>query len=239
MRAVRVLVLIMLVLLVVTGVTGALVLADDYRNRIYPGVAIDDASGGLMTGALDVGGLTRIAARDRLSSRLASPDSQGITLEIGAQSWQLTWAMVGQSYEVDAAVAQALAVGRERPWWLGFTRVIVPRPVTIPISVVPADPALIRANVGAIAESIATAPQDADLVVAGGQVRGVPSQEGQWLDVDQATAQVIDALQQGIDRISLKPNAIAAEIPTAEPALSQAQALLSRPFVVVVDDPLT
>ncbi|MCU0522424.1 MAG: L,D-transpeptidase family protein, partial [Anaerolineae bacterium] len=33
--------------------------------------------------------------------------------------------------------------------------------------------------------------------------------------------------------------AIAAEIPTAEPALSQAQALLSRPFVVVVDDPLT
>ena len=46
MRAVRVLVLIMLVLLVVTGVTGALVLGDDYRNRIYPGVSIDDPSGG-------------------------------------------------------------------------------------------------------------------------------------------------------------------------------------------------
>ncbi len=240
MRLVRILAWALVVLLVVTAVLGALVVSDNYRDRIYPGVSIDDPAGeGLMTGALDVGGLTRQAASTQLSSRLASPDSRHITLQLGEQSWQVTWLMVGQSYNVDEAVARAFEAGRNEPWWLGFTKVLVPRSTTVSVSTTTADPALARSVIEQIAATIATEPQDADLVIAGGQASAMAAQDGQVLDVDQATAQVVEALSQGTELLTLVPSYIAPEIPTAEPAFGQAQALLSQPFVVTVSDPLT
>lgn len=246
MRLLRTLTWVLVVLVGITLIVGALALSDQYRDRIYPGVTIDDLTGvGLIAGPLDVGGLPRRAARDRLASRLASPDSLGVTLQVGEVSWKITWAMVGQSYDVEDAVARAFTAGRERlrdreqPWWLGFTKVLIPRSMTISISTIPADPALVREHVEEIAEIVKTEPSDADLVVSDGQVSVVPAQNGQWIDVDVATSQVLEALAQGTEEVTLVPDTIAADIPAAEPAYSQAQALLRQPFIVEVSDPLT
>ncbi len=246
MRLLRTLTWVLVVLVGITLIVGALALSDQYRDRIYPGVTIDDLTGvGLITGPLDVGGLPWRAARDRLASRLASPDSLGVTLQVGEESWKITWAMVGQSYDVEDAVARAFTAGRERlrdreqPWWLGFTKVLIPRSMTISISTIPADPALVREHVEEIAEIVKTEPSDADLVVSDGQVSVVPAQNGQWIDVDVATSQVLEALAQGTEEVTLVPDTIAADIPAAEPAHSQAQALLRQPFIVEVSDPLT
>jgi LysM repeat protein len=245
-RLVRLLTWVLVALLAVLAVAWALVVADDYRDRIYPGVSIEGPrGGGPSAAAIDVGGLTQQAARDRLGSQLTSPDSIGISLVIGEKSWQLAWSTVGQSYDINEAVARAFAVGRmrtdgeEQPWWLGFTRVLRRRATTVPVSINPADPALIRTHIEQIADSVATAPRDADLVVVYGQVDLIPAQAGQWLEVDEATAQAALALGQGSEQVTLVLNSIPPQIPTAEPALSQAQELLSQPFVVVVSDPLT
>jgi len=245
-RLLQTLTRVLVVLVGITLIIGALALSDQYRDRIYPGVSIDDPTGaGLITGPLDVGGLTRRAAGDRLTARLASPDSLGVTLQVGKESWKITWAMVGQAWNVQDAVDRAFAVGRERSgnrepaWWLGFTRVLVPRSTTIPVSTTPADAALVRVRVEEIAESLKTEPRDADLIISDGQASVVPAQSGQWLDVNVATAQVLDALAQGTTEVRVVPDTTEPEIPTAEPAYGQAQALLREPFVVEVNDPLT
>lgn len=246
MRLLRTLTWVLIVLVGVTLMIGALALSDQYRDRIYPGASIDDPTGvGLATGPLDVGGLTRRAAGDRLTAHLASPDSLGTNLQIGEESWRITWAMAGQTWNVQDAVDRAFAVGRERSgtrepaWWLGFTRALVPRSTTIPVSATAADAALVRACVEEVAESIKTEPRDADLIVSNGQASVVSAQSGRWLDVDAATAQVLDALARGTTEVRVVPDTTEPEIPTAEPAYNQAQALLREPFVVEVNDPLT
>ncbi len=113
MRLLQTLTRVLVVLVGITLIIGAFALSDQYRDRIYPGVSIDDPTGaGLITGPLDVGGLTRRAAGDRLTARLASPDSLGVTLQVGKESWKITWAMVGQAWNVQDAVDRAFAVGR-------------------------------------------------------------------------------------------------------------------------------
>jgi hypothetical protein len=125
-------------------VAVALAVSHDYRERIFPGVTIVDPTGTI--GPIAVGDLSRQAARARVRSSLGSLEERGLAVQVGEdRRWTLSWARAGQSFAVDDAVAQAFAVVRDQPWALGFVRVLHPDPVTISLSIVPAEPALVLA----------------------------------------------------------------------------------------------
>jgi LysM repeat protein len=225
--------LLAVIVAVVIGVS--LWVGDQYRRLIYPGVAVTAP----FADPVDVGGLTRAAARNRLYRQLPDPEKQGITLRVGDQAWRLTWAMVGQSYDVNAAVDAAYRVDRDRPWWLAILAVLRPEPQTVATPLSPADPATTRTFIETVAEEIATAPQDAEIAIEGGQVVVTPAVTGQSLDPEIATVQVLNALSQGASDLVLQTDPRLPQIETAEPAYSEANVLLSAPFVLTVHDPLT
>jgi LysM repeat protein len=225
----------LLIVAAIGVVSWALLVAAEYRDpdgaegRIYPGVTIAGVS---------VEGLTRREAIAKVAATLPIPEQTGLTLSAGGQTWQMTWAAVGQAYDISAAVDTAYQVGAEQPWWLGSYSVVRPFNVEIEVPFIAADAARVLDYVERIAERVELAPEDATLTISGGRITSTPAQEGQVLDVKGATAQVLAALTAGETAVSLTTTPVLARIASPEPALSQAQALARRSVTVAINDPL-
>lgn len=221
---------ILLAIAVVVAIAGALATGAVYRDRIYPGVTV---------AGRDLGGLSLEEAAPRVEAVLPQPDAQALTVRAGDASLQITWAMAGQTYDVDAALETAYAMGRERAWWLGALNVIQATEIAVEAPLIPADPAAVHGYVTQLADQVAVAPQDATLTIGNGQVIATEAVAGRRLDVEEATARIVTALAEGASELTLTPAPVAPRLTALDPARSRAQALLAEPFILVVDDPLT
>ena len=228
--------LVLGVILPLGAAAGAIAIGDQYRERIFPGVTVVSAT---TADSIDVGGLSREEARAHLARHLPDPTQTPLTIQAAGQAWQLTWALVGQHHDIEAAIDAAYRVDRERAWWLGALSVLQPAGARITVPLVPADAPLARTYVEKIAAQIAAPAVDATLSIVNGQIVATPAQEGRELDVDAATTQILTALGQGSSDVELIPDAISPRITTVEPAYSQALAAATEPFVVQAHDPLT
>ena len=237
MRASRAVVvgLVLGIILLLGAAAGAVAIGDHYRERIFPDVTVVSAA----AGSIDVGGLSPEEARTHLARNLPDPTQTALTIGVAGQTWQLTWAYVGQHHDVEAAVDAAFRVDRERAWWLGALPVLQPAGVRITVPLVPADAALARAYVEKIAAQIAAPAVDATLSIVNGQIVATPAQEGRELDVDTATTRILTALGEGNLDVELILDSIPPRITTVEPAYTDALAAATEPFVVQAHDPLT
>lgn len=231
----RTLALALLGILILFVIGVSLWVGDQYRRLIYPGVSVTAP----FAPAVDVGGLSRGAARRMLTDHLPNPADQTLTVRVEDQSRQLTWAQVGQGYDIEAAVDAAYRADRDRVWWLAIVVVLRPTEHVVEAPLKPADPDVVRGYLDAIANEIATAPKDAALAIENGQVVVTDAVPGQQLDAATATNQVLHALASGAGEVELQADAISPRIKTPEPARAAAEAILSRPLTVTVHDPLT
>ena len=227
--------LVLGVILLLGAAAGAIAIGDQYRERIFPGVTVVSAT----TAGIDVGGLSSEEARAHLARHLPDPAQTSLAIRAAGQAWQLTWALVGQHYDVEAAVDAAYRVDREGAWWLGALSVLQPAKIQITVPLVPADAALARTYVERIAAQIAAPAADATLSIVNGQIVATPAQAGRELNIDAATAQVLAALVQESSDVELIPDSIPPRITTMEPAHTDALAAATEPFIVQAHDPLT
>ena len=227
--------LVLGVILLLGAAAGAIAIGAQYRERIFPGVF----AGSVSAPGIDVGGLSPDEAHAHLTRNLPDPTQTVLTIQAGGQGWQLTWSLVGQHYDIEAAADAAYRVDRERAWWLGALSVLQPAETRITVPLVPADAALARTYVKKIAAQIAAPAVDATLSIANGQIIATPAQEGQELNVDAAAARVLAALVQGSSDVELMPDVIPPRITTVEPAYTGALAAAAEPFVLQAHDPLT
>ncbi|MGC9520293.1 MAG: peptidoglycan binding domain-containing protein [Anaerolineae bacterium] len=230
MRILKIVVIGLAVLLVISVVGGALLVGAHYRDRIMPGVTV---------AGVDLSDHTRESARVRVAATLPPSQEQSLTLVVADRTWQLPWTEVGQRYDIESAIDAAMQAKRERPWWLSILMALDPSEVAITVPFISADPEAVEAFVARVAAEAAIPPRDASLTIKDGQAIGAPGENGRELEITAATSQVLDALSAGEARVELEPDPISPDITTPEPALSHAEALLSRPFVLVVEDPLT
>lgn len=119
---------------------GFFVLAFWMSGRFVPGVRI---------GPVSVGGLTMMAARERLSAWLTNPSLAVVT---GDQRWDFSPADVGIVADIDSALNNGFRFGRT--WSQGYA---VPLRVAV-------DKASIERLVAAIGDSIGDPPVDASLI---------------------------------------------------------------------------
>lgn len=225
----RILVIILVLMLVIFAVTAWLVLRHP-ADTILPGVRVQ---------AIDVSGLTVDEAVTALTRGLPAPEMTGVDVHTAGQTWRVAWAEVGQRYDVRATAQAAYAVGRDAagdaPLFAGLRE---HNEIVAPV-VIPADPALVREAVAWIAAEVERPPVDASLIFNPGNVVATDGQPGQRLDVEDATARVLQALAEGASSVELTLVAIPPKVATPEPARTQAQAWLAQFFTLVVDDPLT
>jgi len=200
------------------------------RTRIMPGVAVH---------GIALGGMTVTEAAAVLTRGLPAPEVSGVTLNAAGQTWRLSWVDVGQRYDVVATAEAAYAVGRDRrgiALWLASLR---EHNVSLqPVTLAP-DPGRVKAYLESIAEAVYIPPVDAQFSLDGARVIASPGQEGQRLDLEAGVERVMAALREGDAEVDLALAPIPPKRPEPEPARSRAEAWLSRPFVLTIDDVLT
>jgi len=227
--ALRVLVVLLVLMLVIFAVTTWLALRHP-ADTILPGVRVQ---------TIDVSGLTVDEAVTALTRGLPAPETVGVDVHTAGQTWRITWADVGQQYDVRATARAAYNVGRDAdgnvPLFAGLRE---QNEIVAPL-IIPADPARVREAVARIAAEVERRPVDARLTFNGGNVVAADGQPGQRLNVEDAVARVLQALTEGVSSVELAPVAVPPQVATPEPARTQVQAWLAQPFTLVVDDPLT
>ncbi len=198
-----------------------------HRDRIYPGVTV---------AGYDVGGMTQEEAADHLGASLPPAGDMGVNVQGPEQLWRITWAAVGQRYDLAAMAGEAYAVGRDAPLLAWRLR---SGDHDIDPTIVPADPALVREYLAKIAAVVDAEPVEAQLVLENGVAVATPAASGQKLDVETTADRMAQALAEGAETVGL----VLVELPptreSVEPAYGQAQALLAQPFTLVASDPLT
>lgn len=230
--------LIRLPLLVISGgflwflVLGLFLLAFQlrYQTRIYPGVYVMDVS---------VGGLTLEEARAQIAQRFRYDQQAVFTFRDGDQFWQATAGELGVTFDVDATLANAYAVGHDADvltnlfyqaaaWFGGYS--------ISPIFRYDQNQAVARLT--EIANTINREPADATLALTGVSVSVTPARHGRRLDI----ANTLSALDAGImsmangGEIPLIIHETPPRIWNADTAAEQIRAALSGPLTLVATD---
>jgi hypothetical protein len=244
--AVRVLAGVLFLCIVAGGTLPAYPIS--YAERVYPGVSVRD---------VDLGGLTVEEATAALIEELPAPTTQVIELRAGDQAWPLSWADVGQGYDYAGTAEAAYRVGRQEPWydWVLVAWRIRFQGYCLEPLFVRADPARVMAALEALAPVVSVPPIDAQLHIGPDGVRASPGQPGRALDVEASVSWVIWALAhsaralaaaEDVGRVSIPAEEVELvtlpvppRLSEPEPAYTLAQSLLSQPFALVADDPLT
>jgi LysM repeat protein len=203
-----------------------------YNHRIYPGVSVHGA---------ELGGLTVDEAASLLTRRLPDPTSRAIEMRADEQSWSLTWADAGRTYDYADTAAVAYEVARDGVW---YERIVAPWHVRLQgQSVTPLINAARADQVEAILEELApqvyVPPTNAGLRISDGGVDPIPAQPGRALDVETSVTKVLEGLENGAATVELAMVEVSPRLPQPEPAYTLAKSLLAKPFTLIVDDPLT
>jgi len=204
-----------------------------YAGRIYPGVSVY---------GVNLGGLTVDEAAAALQPAFPDPATLPLTLRDGEHIWSRSWVDLGLHLDALATARLAYRVGREeipeKRYAVQLQAFVAGWPLA-PVVVLP-DPAQATAALQALAPQVFVPPVDAGLLIRPSGVTPVPAQAGQGLDVEATVAVLQHAVGVGPDGLvmELLMQPVAPAIGDAGPAQAQAEALLSRPFTLIADDPL-
>ncbi len=221
------------VVLVVAALV-ALVMAFQFAfsDKIVPGVT---------SLGVNLSGLTREQAAAALEQRFRYDDEAVFTFRYGDRFWQMNAAELGVTFDVDATVDDAFAVGHsanmaadlvaQGSTWLNG-RSIAP--------VVRYDQQETINRLLVIGSDINKPPQDATLVINGAMVTTTPGSSGTTLDIQSTLEQLEAAVLQlttGAE-IPLLVKETPPLIWDADEAAARARAALSGPVTLVADNPL-
>ncbi len=217
-----------LLMLILTALVGVYEVA--VRQRILPGVS---------SYGVDLGGMTRQQATDALAGHFTYDKDTIFTFRDGDKFWQSSAGDLGVTFDVDATVADAYALGHDGNLienlsdqaliWLNG-RSIAP--------IIRYDQNVAVARLTAIAREIDRTPEDATLQISDGSVQATPGRSGRTLDVTATLARLDDTilnLSSG-GEVPLVINETPPVAWDAQAAAQRAQIALSGPVMLVADD---
>lgn len=197
-------------------------------GRIYPGaVAL----------GIDLGGLSRASATERLRETLSAFEANAATFQWRDRRWPATAADLGMRVDYDATVRAAWRHGRDSGLLTRYATLVdqrAHRTAVAPILII--DEAVLTAFFDAIDREIARPPKDAQLRLDGRSVTIDPERPGARLKIDVAKRDTIAAVRSlaptvvELKRQSVMPSITAADL---EAVRSKGARLLSDEVTIV------
>jgi vancomycin resistance protein YoaR len=153
-------------------------------SRVMPGVSV---------GGVEIGGLGREAARERLSQELPSLSSGALTVRLDGESLSVPYQQIGRGYELDLMLDSALAIGRDPdPFAAGVARLrSLARGTSLPVAVHAHDDGAIEAVVAAVAERFTRLASSASVTLDGDRFVVTPAQAGRRVDLAALRGQLL------------------------------------------------
>jgi vancomycin resistance protein YoaR len=158
-----------------------------YGDRIYPAVVVGD---------VEVGGLTRAQAENRLNERASGLDQHGVTFTFNGQTWTPTLSELGVTVDVEGAISRAYDSGRtgDAVDRLAFTGDILQADQKIPLRST-LDTTTLNAWFDKVDTEINQFAIDATLVVSGTNVSISPEATGTVVDREAATQLILQTMR--------------------------------------------
>ncbi len=222
------LVLLTLAALLAIAASAALILGErDFAQRIYPHISVRGVA---------VGGMRRDAARQAIERHYASFLHSPVSISYGDQIWRPGAAELGLRLDIDAALDEALAVGRgaARAENLRTAAAVWEQGVDLPLRLLIDQPAMQR-YLTDLAASVELPPANADLALDGANIRVSPEAWGVQVLVDETLAEITAAAQSLEQQpVVLRTRALEPRVRDADmaPALARLSTLLSGPIAL-------
>ncbi|MBP7228106.1 MAG: VanW family protein [Longilinea sp.] len=200
-----------------------------YLGRIYPGVSV---------AGVDVSGLTRAEAADRLTRSFTYPQTGRILLQDNERTWLIYPLQMGLLFDANTSAENAYAVGRtgnlferlDEQWQAWQNGQSLP-PVLI------LDGKTAYATLQDLATQIDQSPIEASLQIEGVQVIVRPGQTGRALDIpasfERIYAQLL-TLQEGVVPLIVNTTSPAILDPSEQAQI--AQRILSQPLTITLPE---
>jgi vancomycin resistance protein YoaR len=179
-------------------------------GRVHPGTRVYDIS---------VGGMRPAEAAATLRTALPAKTSQPVTVTYADKTWQVAPGDIGLSFDYDAIVNGAMAVGREPSFgkalssrvaaWFGGRNLEVTPTVSAE---------MMDATLNGISKGIDKPAVNADVAIHGTRTSVVPSKDGVGLLRDKAAAAIVSAFFSANRKVEAPIGALAAKISDAAAA---------------------
>ncbi len=180
--------------LLIAGTVAAAARVHGSADKILAGVTID---------GVDVSGLTRDQAIQRISAHVAPRLSRKVSISAAERHWTRTAASLGRSVDVAGAVDRAMA-GPELAWASSIFHRVTNQKVRLAVPLVwRTDRAKPAAFVRSLAPQLARPASDAWIRLQHGQVTIHHARQGRALDVATGTKLLTAAVTGGRSRVSL------------------------------------
>jgi len=203
-----------------------------YAGRIYPGVSVHN---------VELGGLRVEEAIALLDGNLSTPETAPLYVRGDEHSWPLDREDAGRGYDWRGTAEAAYQVARGGSWYertLSAWRTRL-HGLNLEPHIHPADPGRVRALLDGIAPEVHVPPTDAALHIDASGGTCEPGRAGRALDVEATTEMVMAALAKNAAEVEIVTTALLPDLRQPDPGCAEARKLLSRPFTLVADDPLT
>ncbi len=202
----------------------------DYFERIYPGVTV---------WGVDLGGLDKIEATERLSKHMVFLQKETIVLRDLDKTWSFTPGQLGMSVKVDDSIEQAFAIGHSGSMlgdlleqWNSFYYGHHIAPVFI------LDMMMTDELLKGISRDINVLPRDASFSVIGNIFTIDEGQKGRTLDIIENTDKIVEPLSDLVSAdVQLKVDEFSPMEVDVEKQRSIGQMIIDAPFVISVEDP--
>lgn len=201
------------------------------QGKILPGITI---------GSVNVAGLTPEQAKAKLQSSLPDVSSGSLDVKAGSVEQKISYAELSRSYNMDAAIDQAMKVGRQGSPLdqLGDQLRTLTGGVTINPSV-GYDAQALEQRVNEIVATAQVTPVDATITFQNGDYVVTPASDGQQVDAADVLRQSIAALNNDATAdtsVSVPATVVTAAVttPEAQTALANVEAVTSTPLVLTV-----
>jgi vancomycin resistance protein YoaR len=227
-------------LLIIVAISAAIGMAA--TGKILPGVTV---------GGVELSGLSRAAAAERLAAELPSLATGHAVIVVGEEEATVEYGELGRGYETQAMVDAAYGVGRNgNPLADGLQRLrSLAKPAALPVMVHAYDADALDRVSAEIADRFTVPAVDASVVADGPTYEVTSSESGLALDaasVRAALAAATDTPDPADVRLEVEPTAVAPTVTTnaaeavAEAARSTVAALaLEIPGAAADEDPLS
>jgi vancomycin resistance protein YoaR len=219
-----------LILVLVAALAAAAIFERTYAGRVLPGISV---------AGIDLGGASPEEARARLANVPIEP--AGLVVVAGSSTETIAPDLLGRRIAIDAAVAEAMAAGRERGFLgdIGERLGLAREGRQLPLGVTVDEPAL-AAWIADAADKIRREPTDAAIVPTGAGWEMTMSVPGAALDEAAAADQIRMALlggAAGTPRVVLPVRSIAPDLDDDEVALAiQAATRMTANAQLTLDD---
>jgi len=197
----------------------------------YDSAHNDEIADGVKVGGVDVGGLDREQATQRLQRRLVAPLKQPVEVKLGNQRYPLSAAEAKLRADVDAMVDEAIDASRS---WGAPGRVM--RELTggsVDENVAPKisySAKAVERFVNQVAGSIDRAPLDASISASGSSLNVVPSENGRKLKRDKLLASLETSLDSGA-----RNKLVNAHVAVDKPEVTTGEVASEYPVYLTVD----